>query len=97
MPLDSLPAIPLPGSSQGASFILAVDTSGSVKGDPMDGIKASAVEFISLMGPKDKVGLMTFDDKTRLINPITSKKEVLKHMISRLRTVGQLTVLKTHC
>ena len=93
LPLDSLPAIPLPGSSQGASFILAVDTSGSVKGVPMDGIKASAVEFISLMGPKDRVGLMTFDDQTLLISPITSKKEVLKNMISHLHTAGKFTVL----
>lgn len=93
MPLDSLPAIPLPGSSKGASFVLAIDTSGSVKGAPMDGIKASAVEFISLMGPKDRVRLMTFDDSPRLVTPVTSKKEVLKHMIAGLQTAGKLTVL----
>jgi hypothetical protein len=93
LPLDSLPAIPLPGSPQGASFVLAIDTSGSVKGAPMDGIKASAVEFISLMGPKDRVRLMTFDDNPRLITPVTSKKEVLTHMINGLQTAGKLTVL----
>lgn len=93
LPLDSLPAIPLPGSAQGASFILAVDTSGSIKGAPMDGIKASAVEFISLMGPKDSVQLMTFNDQPRLITPVTSNKQVLKQMINGLQTAGKLTVL----
>jgi hypothetical protein len=45
------------------------------------------------MGPKDRVRLMTFDDNPRLITPVTSKKEVLTHMINGLQTAGKLTVL----
>jgi hypothetical protein len=67
-----------------------------VRGDPLEGIKASAAEFISLMGPKDKVALMTFDDTTRLINTFISipfEKALLKIRLRGLRTTGKLTVL----
>ena len=82
-----------PGSAQGASFVLLVDTSGSVKGNPLQGIKASAIEFVSLMGAKDRVGLMTLDDRADLINDMTSKNENLKHTLGTLQTAGKLTVL----
>ncbi len=82
-----------PGSAQGASFVLLVDTSGSVKGNPLEGIKASAIEFISLMGTKDRVGLMTLNDHATLINDMTSKNDGLKHKINTLQTAGKLTVL----
>jgi hypothetical protein len=91
--MERPPTIPFPGSTQGASFMLLVDTSGSVKGNPLRGIKASAIEFISLMGPKDRVGLMTFDDTTQLINNFTSNNERLKYRLKSIRTAGKLTVL----
>lgn len=91
--MDRPPTIPFPGSIRGASFMLIVDTSGSVKGNPLQGIKTSAIEFISLMGPKDRVGLMTFNDTTQVINGFTSKNESLKYSIKGLRTAGKSTVL----
>lgn len=91
--MERPPTIPFPGSTQGASFMLLVDTSGSVKCNPLHGIKTSAIEFISLMGPKDRVGLMTFDDTTQLINIFTSKNERLKYRLRSLRTAGKLTIL----
>jgi uncharacterized protein YegL len=90
------PTIPFPGSVHGASFLLLVDTSGSVRGDPLKGIKASAAEFIGLMGPKDRVALMTFDDSIRLINTFISipfEKDLLKIRLKGLRTTGRLTIL----
>lgn len=90
------PTIPFPGSDNGGSFLLLLDTSGSVRGDPLRGIKASAAEFISLMGPKDRVALMTFDDTPRLINNFISipfEKDMLKIRLRHLQTTGKLTVL----
>ncbi len=91
--MERPPTIPFPGSTKGASFMLLVDTSGSVKGNPLRGIRTSAIEFISLMGPKDRVGLMTFDDTTQLINIFTSNNERLKYRLKSIRTAGKLTVL----
>jgi len=82
-----------PGSAQGASFMLLIDTSGSVKGSPLEGIKASAIEFISLMGTKDRVGLMTLNDRATLINDMTPRSDGLKQSLGTLQTAGKLTVL----
>jgi len=91
--MERPPTLVLPGSAHSASFILLVDTSGSVKGDPLQGIKASVVEFISLMGKHDRVGLMTLNDSPQLISDFTSKDEHLKHQVNGLKTAGKLTVL----
>jgi hypothetical protein len=91
--MERPPTIPFPGSTKGASFMLLVDTSGSVKGNPLKGIKTSAIEFISLMGPKDRVALMIFNDKTQLVTDFTAKNERLKYRIRSLRTAGKNTVL----
>lgn len=91
--LDRPPTIPFPGAPEGAVFLLVIDTSGSVKGRPLEGIKRSATEFISLMGPNDRIGLMSFNDTTQMISSIISQNEQLKPKINELSTAGTLTVL----
>jgi len=84
---------PVPGSAKGAAFFFVVDTSGSVKGAPLEGIKRSALEFVRLMGENDRAGIMTFNDRTELVRPFTSEKSHLTKEINRLRTAGKWTVL----
>lgn len=91
--LESALAFPVPGSSEGAAFLFVLDTSGSVKGAPLEGIKGSAWEFLSLMGPHDRAGIMVFNDNTELVRPFTSKKELLRREIENVRTRGTKTVL----
>jgi uncharacterized protein YegL len=91
--LDRRTTILFPGTSQGAAFLLVIDTSGSVKGDPLRGIKTSAVDFISLMGRNDRAALMIFNDTTELISDFTPNNESVKSKIRRLTTAGKLTVL----
>jgi hypothetical protein len=91
--LNILSSFPFPGSAKGAAYLFVVDTSGSVKGAPLEGIKKSAREFVRLMGPKDRAGIMTFDDNAELVSPITSEKTTLGREINELRTAGTQTVL----
>ncbi|UCF85634.1 MAG: VWA domain-containing protein [Desulfobacteraceae bacterium] len=91
--LNILSSFPLPGSAKGAAYLFVVDTSGSVKGTPLEGIKKSAREFVRLMGPNDRAGIMTFDDKAELVSPLTSEKTSLRRKINELRTAGTQTVL----
>ncbi len=81
------------GSAKGAAYLFVVDTSGSIKGAPLEGIKKSAREFVSLMGENDRAGIMTFDDSSVLVAPFTSKKEPLREEIDKLRIAGNQTVL----
>jgi Mg-chelatase subunit ChlD len=84
---------PVPGSEEGAAFLFVLDTSGSVKGAPLEGIKRSAWEFVELMRPNDRAGIVTFNDNAQLVRPPTSEKQLLRREISNIRTSGKLTVL----
>lgn len=88
-----LPAFPLPGSPKGALFLLAIDTSGSVKGAPLKGIKKSANDFVKLMGPKDRAGIITFDDRVKNIGDFIADKETLHKEIEALQPAGSMTML----
>jgi hypothetical protein len=81
------------GSAKGAAYLFVVDTSGSIKGAPLEGIKKSAREFVSLMGENDRAGIMTFDDSSVLVAPFTSIKEPLREAIDKLRIAGNQTVM----
>jgi uncharacterized protein YegL len=83
----------LMGIEEGFSLLLVIDTSGSVKGPPLQGIKKSATEFVSLLRDVDRCAVMTFNDETSPVRQFTSDKNRLKREISRLRVEGRNTVL----
>ncbi len=83
----------LEGVEKGFSMVLVLDTSGSVKGPPLEGIKKSAMEFVSLLGKLDRCAVITFNDKASLVVPFTSDRNRLKRKIAGLRTEGKNTVL----
>lgn len=77
----------------GYSMLFVVDTSGSVKGPPLDGIKRSAMEFVSLLREVDRCAVITFDDEAQLVIPFTSDKRRLNREIANLTTRGKNTVM----
>jgi uncharacterized protein YegL len=81
------------GAEKGFSILLVLDTSGSVRGLPLEAIKKSAMEFVSLLGEMDRCGVITFNDKASLVIPFTSDKNRLRRKIGRLLTEGRNTVL----
>ncbi len=83
----------LEGVEKGFSMLLVLDTSGSVKGPPLEGIKKSAMEFVSLLGKLDRCAVITFNDEASLVVPFTSDKNRLKREIASLLTKGKNTVL----
>ena len=91
--LNILSSFPFPGSAKGAAYLFVVDTSGSVKGTPLEGIKKSAREFVRLMGRNDRAGIVTFNDSSELVSPFTSEKRTLRREINKLHTAGTQTVL----
>jgi len=80
-------------SRKGYSMLFVVDTSGSVKGPPLEGIKKSAMEFVSLLREVDRCAVITFDDEARLVIPFTADKGRLSQEIANLTTRGRNTVL----
>jgi VWFA-related protein len=62
------------------NLVLALDLSGSIK-DKLDIVKSAALRFIEVLGPQDKVAVVTFTDQIRVVSQLTSDREELKRRI----------------
>jgi len=78
---------------KGFSVLLVLDNSGSVKGQPFEGIKKSAVDLVSLLGEMDQCAVIAFNDEPSLVVPFTSDGKRLKQRIAGITTEGKNTVL----
>jgi VWFA-related protein len=62
------------------NLVLALDLSGSIK-DKLDIVKSAALRFVEVLGPQDKVAVVTFTDEIRVVSQLTSDREELKRRI----------------
>jgi VWFA-related protein len=62
------------------NLVLALDLSGSIK-DKLDVVKSAALRFIDVVGPQDKVAVVTFTDEIRVVSQLTNDREELKRRI----------------
>ena len=62
------------------NLVLVLDLSGSIK-DKLDIVKSAALRFVDILGPQDKVAVVTFTDEIRVVSQLTSDREELKRRI----------------
>ena len=62
------------------NLVLALDLSGSIK-DKLDVVKSAALRFVDVLGPQDKVAVVTFTDEIRVVSQLTGDREELKRRI----------------
>jgi Mg-chelatase subunit ChlD len=67
---------PLHESGRGATIVLALDASRTMKGDPFDRAKASVLSYIDRMGPNDRLSVLTFSDRVEVV--VTFKDSTAK-------------------
>lgn len=80
---------PEDGSVRGAIDVaLVLDTSGSMKGDPLEHAKAAARQFVAEMGSNDRVAIVTIGGKPTTLVGFTSDKLVLDGAIAGLSAGG---------
>ncbi|HVF91096.1 MAG TPA: VWA domain-containing protein, partial [Blastocatellia bacterium] len=62
------------------NLVLVLDLSGSIM-DKLDVIKSGALKFLDVIGPQDKVAVVTFTDQVRIVSPLTSNRDALRKQI----------------
>jgi VWFA-related protein len=62
------------------NLVLALDLSGSIK-DKLDVVKSAALRFVDVLGPQDKIAVVTFTDEIRVVSQLTNDREELKRRI----------------
>lgn len=64
--------------------VLAIDISGSMRGDPLDAAKAAAIEFVDNKADLDSIALVTFESDVDVVVPFTTNGRVVTQAISEL-------------
>ncbi len=73
---------------------IMIDTSGSMRGDPLH----QAIEIVrtcfSLKSPRVSFSLIRFDDRSEVVHPLTADVSNIKQALATLQVRGRYTVLK---
>ena len=64
-------------------MVLLLDLSGSIH-DKLNIVKAAALHFLDVIGPNDKVAVLTFTRTVRVISPLTNDRESLRSRIKNI-------------
>jgi len=67
------------------NLVLVLDLSGSIK-DKLDVVRSAALRFLDVLGPQDKVAVVTFTDEIRVVSQLTDDRNELKR---RIRAIDQ--------
>lgn len=65
------------------NLVLALDLSGSIK-EKLDVVKSAALRFLEVVGPQDKVAVVSFTDEIRVVSQLTGDREELKRRIKAI-------------
>jgi VWFA-related protein len=85
-------AFPLEKGDEPLSVVLAIDRSGSMRGQPIKDALKAAKDFIKEMRGIDRVGLVSFDDRVTIISRPNAEKGPLFKAIDKIK-VGKDTAL----
>jgi VWFA-related protein len=62
------------------NLVLVLDLSGSIK-DKLDVVKSAALRFVDILGPNDKIAVVTFTDEIRVVSQLSNDRDELKRRI----------------
>jgi tight adherence protein B len=65
-----------------SAIVLAIDTSGSMKGQPIAEALAAAGQFLASVKPNDQVAVVTFGHTAQVVQPLTSDTASLANALS---------------
>jgi len=74
-------------SSAPFNLVLVLDLSGSIQ-DKLNLVKSAASKFLDVIGPNDKVAVLTFTDQVRVVSPLSSNRDLVR---KRIKTIDQAT------
>ncbi|WP_433931218.1 VWA domain-containing protein [Sorangium cellulosum] len=78
------------------SIALVIDTSGSMEGEPLDSVIKSVKRLLDLVGPNDKIGIVTFSSTAQVVAPLLKITQeslpALNSVIQSIRASGKTNI-----
>ena len=71
-------------AGRGATIVLALDVSRTMKGEPFDRAKASALSYVDRMGPHDRISVLTFSDRVDVVVTFKDSKSKARSLVRDL-------------
>jgi tight adherence protein B len=78
--------------TEGLSLVLAIDTSGSMRGDALDAAKAAAINFIQKMPAETRIAVIGFGNQPYEVSPFTTEIGALSNAINALQAAGETSL-----
>ncbi|HWP42528.1 MAG TPA: VWA domain-containing protein, partial [Blastocatellia bacterium] len=72
-------------SSAPFNLVLVLDLSGSIK-DKLNVVRSAALKFLDVIGPQDKVAVLTFTDQVRVVSSLSSNRDLVR---KRVKSIGE--------
>jgi tight adherence protein B len=76
-------------STVAVGVVLAIDSSGSMAGTPIDEAKAAAKSFVSQARPEDRIAVISFADEVQVLAGFTNNKDSLNSTIDSIAATGE--------
>ena len=73
-------------------IVLAIDTSGSMKGEPIEAAKVATSLFIDEMRKIDKFAVIGFSEDLKVYSSFTTDRQQLKNSISQVEAIGETSL-----
>ena len=87
--VDDVSVEPLVGAATGVDIVLVIDTSGSMKGQPLTAATSAALRFVTSL-PKDiRVGVMTFSDRPKVLASLSADHAFALNALGKLDASGE--------
>jgi len=83
----------LVSTGYGMAVSIALDVSGSMKGRPLNAVRAGLIKFVNDAGPQDKVAVQTIADDGRWDADWDAPRDQFRNALDKLTTRGRLTRL----
>ncbi|MEX2418275.1 MAG: type II secretion system F family protein [Actinomycetota bacterium] len=77
---------PLSETGERVDVVLVLDTSSSMRGEPLDLAREAAVDFVERTAKQVEIGLVTFGGKPRIREPITADRDAVLSALNDLDT-----------
>ncbi|CAN5849781.1 hypothetical protein BH23ACT5_BH23ACT5_22170 [soil metagenome] len=86
--VENLVVEPLASSTVPVGVVLAIDTSGSMQGEPIAAARDAARSFVEQKRPEDFVAIVRFDEEAQVIQGFTNNTATLLSRIDSLNAAG---------